>query len=71
MRLDVYQAKLAAEKNIKSSGLWEKLSSEEQRLIDKMVASNCLVNWLTNHSLFRFCKGNARAWDCRKMNEIP
>ncbi|KAJ7935586.1 metallopeptidase MepB [Mycena leptocephala] len=37
MRLDVYQAKLAAEKNIKSSGLWEKLSSEEQRLIDKMI----------------------------------
>lgn len=38
MRLDVFQAKLAAEKNIKSSGLWEKLSSEEQRLVDKMVA---------------------------------
>ncbi|KAJ6584908.1 hypothetical protein B0H19DRAFT_926190 [Mycena capillaripes] len=37
MRLDVYQAKLAAEKTIKSSGLWEKLSSEEQRLIDKMI----------------------------------
>ncbi|KAF7365271.1 Metallopeptidase MepB [Mycena venus] len=37
MRLDVFQAKLAAEKNIKSSGLWEKLSSEEQRLIDKMI----------------------------------
>ncbi|KAJ7366807.1 metallopeptidase MepB [Mycena albidolilacea] len=37
MRLDVFQAKLAAEKNIKSSGLWEKLSSEEQRLVDKMI----------------------------------
>ncbi|KAJ7794145.1 hypothetical protein B0H14DRAFT_2923888 [Mycena olivaceomarginata] len=37
MRLDVFQAKLAAEKHIKSSGLWEKLSSEEQRLVDKMI----------------------------------
>ncbi|KAJ6619446.1 hypothetical protein B0H10DRAFT_2025622 [Mycena sp. CBHHK59/15] len=37
MRLDVFHAKLAAEKNIKGSGLWEKLSSEEQRLIDKMI----------------------------------
>ncbi|KAJ6508867.1 metallopeptidase MepB [Mycena sanguinolenta] len=37
MRLDVFEAKLAAEKNIKSSGLWEKLSSEEQRLVDKMI----------------------------------
>ncbi|KAJ7134561.1 hypothetical protein C8R44DRAFT_770807 [Mycena epipterygia] len=37
MRIDVFQAKLAAEKNIKSSGLWEKLSSEEQRLVDKMI----------------------------------
>ncbi|KAJ7670262.1 hypothetical protein B0H17DRAFT_948922 [Mycena rosella] len=37
MRLDVYQAKLAAEKNIKSSGLWEKLSDEAQRLIEKMI----------------------------------
>ncbi|KAJ7254409.1 hypothetical protein B0H12DRAFT_1115452 [Mycena haematopus] len=37
MRLDVFQAKLAAEKNMKSSGLWENLSSEEQRLVDKMI----------------------------------
>ncbi|KAJ7459805.1 metallopeptidase MepB [Mycena latifolia] len=37
MRLDVFRAKLAAEQNIKSSGLWEKLSGEEQRLIDKMI----------------------------------
>ncbi|KAF8208884.1 metallopeptidase MepB [Mycena galopus ATCC 62051] len=37
MRLDVFQAKLAAEKNIKSSGLWEQLSSEDQRLVDKMI----------------------------------
>ncbi|KAH9948304.1 Metalloprotease [Amylocystis lapponica] len=35
MRLDVFQAKLAAEKNIKASGA--KLSTEEQRLVDKMV----------------------------------
>ncbi|KAF8208891.1 metallopeptidase MepB [Mycena galopus ATCC 62051] len=37
MRLDVFQAKLAAEKNIKNSGLWEQLSSEEQRLVDKVI----------------------------------
>ncbi|KAH9939164.1 Metalloprotease [Amylocystis lapponica] len=35
MRLDVFQAKLAAEKNIKASGA--KLSTEEQRLVDRMV----------------------------------
>jgi Zn-dependent oligopeptidases len=37
MRLDVFQAKVAAEKNIKESGEWEKLSAEEKRLVDKMV----------------------------------
>ncbi|TFY78786.1 hypothetical protein EWM64_g5225 [Hericium alpestre] len=35
MRLDVYQAKLAAEKNIKASGV--KLNPEEQRLVEKML----------------------------------
>ncbi|KAK0244414.1 metallopeptidase MepB [Armillaria nabsnona] len=37
MRLDVFNAKKAAEKNIKESGAWDKLSSEEQRLVEKMV----------------------------------
>lgn len=37
MRLDVFHAKVAAEKNIKASGQWEKLSHEEQRLVEKMV----------------------------------
>ncbi|KAJ7601172.1 hypothetical protein C8J56DRAFT_912335 [Mycena floridula] len=37
MRLDVFQAKTNAEKNIKASGQWEKLSAEEQRLVDKMI----------------------------------
>lgn len=37
MRLDVFQAKVAAEKNLKDSGEWEKLSPEQQRLVDKMV----------------------------------
>lgn len=40
MRLDVYQAKVAAEKNLKESGEWEKLSPEEKRLVDKMVRSS-------------------------------
>ena len=35
MRLDVFRAKLAAEKNVKASGV--KLSDEEQRLVDKMI----------------------------------
>ncbi|KAJ7599941.1 hypothetical protein C8J56DRAFT_3565 [Mycena floridula] len=37
MRLDVFQAKQAAETNIKVSGQWEKLDAEEQRLVDKMT----------------------------------
>jgi Zn-dependent oligopeptidase len=37
MRLDVFNAKVAAEKNIKASGQWEKLSDEAQRLVEKMV----------------------------------
>ncbi|KAF8893211.1 metallopeptidase MepB [Gymnopilus junonius] len=37
MRLDVFNAKIAAEKNIKKSGLWDRLSSEEQRLVEKMI----------------------------------
>ncbi|KAF8158338.1 metallopeptidase MepB [Crassisporium funariophilum] len=37
MRLDVYNAKVAAEKNIKDSGRWDKLSAEEQRLVEKMI----------------------------------
>ena len=35
MRLDVFNAKIAAEKNIKASG--EKLSKEEERLVEKMI----------------------------------
>lgn len=37
MRVDVFQAKVAAEKNIKESGAWESLTAEEKRLTDKMV----------------------------------
>ncbi|KAF8650117.1 hypothetical protein AX16_005354 [Volvariella volvacea WC 439] len=37
MRLDVYQAKVNAEKNIKASGQWEKLSAEDKRLVEKMI----------------------------------
>lgn len=37
MRLDVYQAKVNAEKNLKASGEWDKLSPEEKRLVDKMI----------------------------------
>ncbi|EKM79421.1 hypothetical protein AGABI1DRAFT_113982 [Agaricus bisporus var. burnettii JB137-S8] len=37
MRVDVYKAKVAARDNLKKSGQWDKLSSEEQRLVDKMI----------------------------------
>ncbi|KAF8809568.1 metallopeptidase MepB [Phlegmacium glaucopus] len=37
MRLDVFNAKTAAEKNIKASGQWDKLSAEQQRLVEKMI----------------------------------
>ena len=44
MRLDVYQAKVNAEKNLKASGEWDKLSPEEKRLVEKMVHSDpCVV----------------------------
>jgi len=37
MRLDVFRAKSAAEKNLRESGAWEKLNKEQQRLVEKMV----------------------------------
>jgi len=37
MRLDVFHAKVAAEKNLKDSGEWDGLSSEAKRLVDKML----------------------------------
>ncbi|KAJ7644086.1 metallopeptidase MepB [Roridomyces roridus] len=37
MRLDVFNAKLAAEKNLKDTGRWNQLSPEEQRLVEKMI----------------------------------
>ncbi|KAL1748030.1 hypothetical protein HDZ31DRAFT_30711 [Schizophyllum fasciatum] len=37
MRLDVFKAKAAAEKNLKSSGQYDNLSPEDKRLVDKMI----------------------------------
>ena len=37
MRIDVFQAKTAAEKNMKEKGEWERLGPEEKRLVDKMI----------------------------------
>ena len=37
MRPDVFKAKIAAKKNLRESGAWEKLSDEQRRLVDKMV----------------------------------
>ena len=37
MRLDVFKAKVAAKENAEASGQWNKLSSEQRRLVDKMV----------------------------------
>lgn len=44
MRIDVFNAKVAAEKNIKESGQWDKLSPEEQRLVEKMVLLHFTLN---------------------------
>jgi Zn-dependent oligopeptidase len=40
MRLDVFNAKVAAERNIKASDQWEKISAEERRLVEKMVSAS-------------------------------
>ncbi|KAL4065047.1 mitochondrial endopeptidase [Scleroderma citrinum] len=37
MRLDVFEAKIAAEKNLRESGGFEQLTKEQQRLVEKMV----------------------------------
>ena len=37
MRLNVFHAKTNAEKNPKESGQWDKLTKEEQRLVEKLV----------------------------------
>jgi Zn-dependent oligopeptidase len=37
MRLDLFQVTLAAEKNMKSSGEWDRLDFESQRLVEKMI----------------------------------
>jgi Zn-dependent oligopeptidase len=37
MRLDVFQAKISAEKNMKASGDWEKVSPEAKRLVEKSI----------------------------------
>ncbi|KAG6917456.1 hypothetical protein DXG01_002433 [Tephrocybe rancida] len=37
MRLDVFNAKVAAQNNLKESGEWDKLSAEEKRLVDKSI----------------------------------
>jgi len=37
MRLDVFRAKTAAEANMRASGQWDGLNSEERRLVEKMV----------------------------------
>jgi metallopeptidase MepB len=38
MRLEVFKAKTAAQKNLKDSGEWDRLSPEQQRLVEKMVS---------------------------------
>lgn len=43
MRIDVYKAKVNAEKNIKDSGKWEKLTAEEKRLVEKLVRESLRI----------------------------
>ena len=43
MRLDIFKAKMAAKENAEASGQWDKLSPEQQRLVDKMVGQFILL----------------------------
>ena len=43
LRLDVFNAKVAAEKNIKASG--KVLTPEEQRLVEKMILEGVWRRW--------------------------
>jgi len=72
MRLDVYQAKVAARKNLKDSGEWDKLSPEQQRLIDKMVSSGRWISHLqtvTTHGLIDFGWNSRRPRPARGTKE--
>lgn len=52
MRLDVFKAKTAAKENAITSGQWDKLSDEQKRLVDKMVAHFFLLRHrVSNRSL--------------------
>lgn len=44
MRLDIFKAKVAAKENAEASGQWDKLSPEQQRLVNKMVDHIILLN---------------------------
>ena len=44
MRIDVFNAKKAAKENAEASGQWDQLSSEQKRLVDKMVGHFILVS---------------------------
>ncbi|KAF9454736.1 zincin [Macrolepiota fuliginosa MF-IS2] len=50
MRLDVYRAKVSAQKNLKESGQWDKLSAEEQRLVEKMILDGTRAGLALNDS---------------------
>ena len=62
MRLDVFKAKVAAQKNIKESGKWEALSPEQQRLVDKMVSAcvHCRCTQVENVNSFRSWTAHVR-----------
>lgn len=41
MRVDVFAVKLLTVERLRLDGSWDKLTSEEQRLVDKMVCPCC------------------------------
>ena len=52
MRIDVFNAKTAAKENAEASGQWDQLSSEQKRLVEKMVGHFILVSpILSNRTL--------------------
>jgi Zn-dependent oligopeptidase len=57
MRPDVFTAKVNAEKRLKETGEWEQLSSEEQRLVEKMVLCLAVPCYCSHDALLQILDG--------------
>ena len=72
MRLDVFKAKVAAKENAEATGQWDKLSPEEQRLVNKMVDHFILLNLIQSNrnTIFRFWMAPERVFFCQRKREL-